>query len=99
MYLCVGKLQNMYFNIKDSEHFSKCNFSFLYQRQSKSYSFIYFCLEIHYSVSQGSGAHLGPQKLSHFYLSNMHFPTFLGTFSLKIDVDLCRYIDDISFSI
>ena len=30
MYICVDKLQNIYFNIKDSEHFSKCNFSFLY---------------------------------------------------------------------
>ena len=30
MYICVDKLQNIYFNMKDSEHFSKCNFSFLY---------------------------------------------------------------------
>ena len=28
MYICVDKLQNIYFNMKDSEHFSKCNFSF-----------------------------------------------------------------------
>ena len=34
MYLCVGKLQNIYFNMKDSEHFSKCYFPFLYLRQS-----------------------------------------------------------------
>ena len=30
MYICVDKLQNIYFNMKDSEHLSKCNFSFLY---------------------------------------------------------------------
>ena len=35
MYLCVGKLQNIYFNMKDSEHFSKCNFPILYLRQSR----------------------------------------------------------------
>ena len=31
-----------------------------------SYMFIYFCSQIHYSVSRESGIHLGPQKLSHF---------------------------------
>ena len=35
MYICVGKLQNIYFNMKDSEHFGKCNFPFLYLRQSR----------------------------------------------------------------
>ena len=35
MYLCVGKLQTIYFNMKDSEHFSKCNFPYLYLRQSR----------------------------------------------------------------
>ena len=30
MYICVDKLQ-----MKDFEHFSKCNFSFLYLRQSR----------------------------------------------------------------
>ena len=89
----------MYFNMKDSQHFSKCNFFFFIRDNQGSYSFIYICLEIHYSVSRGSGACLGPQKLSHFYLSNMHFPTFPGTFSSKIDVDLCRYIHKVSFSI
>ena len=29
MYLCVGKLQNIYFNMNDSKHFGKCNFPFL----------------------------------------------------------------------
>ena len=129
MYICVDELQNIYFNMKDSEHFIKSNFSFLYLRQSKvlffhlllfaetllcklgiwgpltwkilnilsnpiflffiwdnqrSCFFIYFCLLKHYSVSWGSGAHLGPQKLSHFKLSNMHFPTFPVTFSSKV---------------
>ena len=51
MYICVDKLQNIYCNIKDSEHFSKCNFSFLYLRQSRVFFFIYFCLLKHYSVS------------------------------------------------
>ena len=74
-------------------------FLFFIRDNKGSYSFIYFCLEIHYSVSWGSKAHLGPQKLSHFNLSNMHFPTFAGTFSSKIDVDLCRHIHKISFSI
>ena len=66
MYLCVGKLQNIYFNMKDSEYFGKCNFPFLCLRQSRVLVVLYFCLQIHYSVSQGSGAHLGLQKLSHF---------------------------------
>ena len=35
MYLWVGKLQNIYFNMKDSEHFGKCNFPFLCLRQSR----------------------------------------------------------------
>ena len=35
MYICVGKLQNIYFNMKDSEHFAKRNFPFLYLRQSR----------------------------------------------------------------
>ena len=34
MYICVGKLQNIFFNMKDSEHFGKCNFPFLYLKQS-----------------------------------------------------------------
>ena len=148
----MDELQNIYFNIKDSEHFGKCNFPFLHLRQSRvlffhlllftetllckpgvwsplrapeavtlltvkyafshfswylffklfnihcvwmnykisisilkilnilgnaiflfftwdnqgSCFFIYFCLLKHYSVSWGSWAHLGPQKLSHF---------------------------------
>ena len=34
MYICVGKLQNIYFSMEDSEHFDKCNFPFCYLRQS-----------------------------------------------------------------
>ena len=33
MYICVGTLQNIYFNMKDSGHFDKCNFWFLYLRK------------------------------------------------------------------
>ena len=39
MYICVDKLQNIYFNMKISEHYSKCNFSFLYLRQSRVFFF------------------------------------------------------------
>ena len=35
MHICVGKLQNIYFNMKHYDHFSKCNFPFLYLRQSR----------------------------------------------------------------
>ena len=35
MYICVGKLQNIYFNMKDSEHFGICNFPFYNLRQSR----------------------------------------------------------------
>ena len=35
MYICVDKLQNIYFNMKVSEHFSKFNFPFLYLKQSR----------------------------------------------------------------
>ena len=34
MYICVNKLQNIHFNMKDCDYFGKCNFSFLYLRQS-----------------------------------------------------------------
>ena len=34
MYIFVDKLQNIYYKMKDSEHFGKCNFLFLYLRQS-----------------------------------------------------------------
>ena len=34
MYTFVDKLQNIYYKMKDSEHFGKCNFLFLYLRQS-----------------------------------------------------------------
>ena len=29
MYICMGTLQNIYFNMKDSGHFDKCNSSTL----------------------------------------------------------------------
>ena len=35
MYICVDKLQNIYFNMKDSDHLGKCNFLFLYLRQRR----------------------------------------------------------------
>ena len=35
MYICVGTLQNIYFNMKGSGHFDKCNFWFLYLRKSR----------------------------------------------------------------
>ena len=35
MYICVGTLQNIYFNMKDSGHFDKCNFWFPYLRKSR----------------------------------------------------------------
>ena len=38
MYICVGTLQNIYFNMKDSGHFDKCNFWFLYLRKSRVFS-------------------------------------------------------------
>ena len=41
----LGKLQNIYFNMKSSEHLSKCNFPFLYLRQSRvlicSFTFVW----------------------------------------------------------
>ena len=58
MYLCVGKLQNFYFNMKDSEHFGKCNFPFLYLRQSRVL-FVHLLLFAETLLSK-----LG--KLSHF---------------------------------
>ena len=54
MYICVDKLQNIYFNMKDSEHFGKCNFPFLYETIKGLVFFMYFCLLKHYSVSWGS---------------------------------------------
>ena len=35
LYICVSKLQNIYVNMKDSKHFGKGSFPFLYLRQSR----------------------------------------------------------------
>ena len=34
MYICVGTLTNIYFNMKDSDHLGKCNFAFLHMKKS-----------------------------------------------------------------
>ena len=66
MYIYVDELQNIYFNMKDSEHVANAIFLFFIWDNQGSYFFINFCLLKHYSASWGSRAHLGPQKLSHF---------------------------------
>ena len=35
MYICLGTLQNIYFNMKDSDYLDKCNFPFLHLRKSR----------------------------------------------------------------
>ena len=89
MYICVGKLENIYFNMNNSEHFGKCNFPFLYLRQG-SYLFIYFCLQKHYSVSQGLGAQSAVTLLAikckfslfswYFFFKNLTY-IYVGTYT------------------
>ena len=99
MYICVGKLQNIYFSMKDSEHFGKCNFPFLYLKKSRVL-FVYLLLFADTLLCKpGVWGPLGPQKLSHFQLSNVHFSTFSGIFFQKFNLHLCRYIHKISISI
>ena len=35
MYICVGTLTNIYFNMTDSDHLGKCNFAFLHMKKSR----------------------------------------------------------------
>ena len=35
IYICMDTLLNIYFNMKDSGHFDKCNFPFLYVRRAR----------------------------------------------------------------
>ena len=35
MYISVGTLTNIYFNVKDSDHLGKCNFAFLHMKKSR----------------------------------------------------------------
>ena len=35
MYICVGTLTNIYFNMKYSDHLDKCNFPFLHLKKSR----------------------------------------------------------------
>ena len=44
------------------------------------------------NIGRGPGPALGPLKLLHFYLSNIHSPTFLVTFLQIFTVALCGYI-------
>ena len=47
MYICVSPLEYIYFNMKDSGHFDKCNFHFLYLRKSGVLLFIWLSLQIY----------------------------------------------------
>ena len=79
--------------MKDSGHFDKCNLWFLYLRKSRVLClFIWFNLQIHYSISRGSGALLGPQKLLHFNYQICILPLFLVLFFQKFNLQLCGYI-------
>ena len=81
IYLCVGTLQNIYFNVKDSGYFDKCNISLLNMRKSlRQIFFFLFSLQTHQSISWGFGAHLGTQKLLHFFNFKIYIPAILSTF-------------------
>ena len=84
LYIYVDMLQNIYFNMKDSGHFWQMQFPFSLSEKMKGFSCL-FGLVWRYinSISQGCRARLGPQKLLYFQLSNMHSPTFPGTFLPK----------------
>ena len=90
MYICVGTLTNIYFNMKDSDHLDKCNFPFLHMRKSRV--FIWFSLQIYYFVSRGSGACLGPRSWRTFNCQICILTLFLVLFLQKINFHLCRHI-------
>ena len=50
MYICVDKLQNIYFNMKDSENVANAIFLFFYLRQSRVLFFhlLLFAEALHY---------------------------------------------------
>ena len=82
MYIYVDALQNIYFNMKDSGHLTIFSFS-IWENQG-SYLFIRFSLQIHYSVSQGSGVPLGPPEVVALLTVKYAFSDFLpDTFSSK----------------
>ena len=64
------------FNMKDSDHFGKCNFPFHYLRQSRVLFVNLLLFADTLPCKPGVRALLGLQKLLHFKLSNMHSPTF-----------------------
>ena len=83
MYICVGKLQNNYFKIKDSDHFGKCNFPFLYVRQSRVLS-IHLLLFADTLLSKPGvwGLLRAPEAFA-LLTVKYAFSTFPGTFSSK----------------
>ena len=84
MYICVDKLQNIYFNMKDSEHFGKCNFPFLYLRQSRAPEAVTL-LTVKYAFSNFSW-YLFLKNLTYIYVG-----TYIKYLFIKISLHY-RYI-------
>ena len=91
MYICVDKSQNIFFNMKDSEDFGKCNFPFLYLRQSRVL-FFHLLLFAETLLCKSGVCHT-------FNCQICILPLFLVPFLQKFNLHLCRHIYKISISI
>ena len=77
MYICVGKLQNIYFNMK-------CNFPFLYLKQSRVL-FVHLLLFADTLFCKwGVWGPLQAPEANTLLTVKCAFPTFPSTFSSKI---------------
>ena len=94
--MCVGKLQNIYFNMKDSEHFGKCNFPFLYLRQSRDlFVHLLFFADITLCKPGVSGLLRAPEVVTFLYNCQIcTLPLFLVLFLQKLNLHLCRHIHE-----
>ena len=82
--------------MKDSEHFSKCNFPFLYLRQSRVLFIHLLLLGDTLLCKRGVW---GPRSCHILNCQICILPLFLALFLQKFSLDLCRYIHKKSFSI
>ena len=71
MHICVGTLQNIYINMKDSGHFDKCNFPFLLSEKIKD--LICSCSLVCRYISPY--VHLCGYMVSFLYSVNLPIPT------------------------
>ena len=84
VYICVDKSQSINFNMKDSEHFGKCNFPFLYLRQSRVLFFHLLLFAETLLCKLGVWGLLRAPEAVTLLTVKYAFPTFPDTFSSKV---------------